>query len=90
MHRSTTDLTVDLCFDDSLFNHTVMEIHKQEVSIVEIHAKQMESKLLLIIVLSNRRIIAYENLSNFPDIKNQKFRFKIIQSQVLRKTLSSE
>ena len=90
MHRSTTDLTVDLCFDDSLFNHSAMEIHKQEVSIVEIHAKQMESKLLLIIVLSNRRIIAYENLSNFTDIKNQRFRFKIIQSQVLRKTLSSE
>ena len=65
-----------------------MEIHKETILISEIHAKEMENKVILIIVLSNGKVLAYENLNSFPDCKKQRFRFKIIQNYVLRKHMT--
>jgi len=33
-----------------------------------LHAKLMETKLILVLVLANHRIIAYEGLSHFSEI----------------------
>jgi len=90
MHRSTTDLTTNLVIDDSLFHHCSVELSKHPISIVEVHAKVMETKLLLVLVLTNHRIIVYEGLTDFPDYKTQAFRFKIVQNQVLRRRLPAE
>jgi hypothetical protein len=57
-HRSTTDLSIDLCSDD-LKHHQAMEIHKEQIYVRELHAKQMESGIILILILSNQKIIAY-------------------------------
>ena len=68
MHRATTDLTTDLHIDDSLFHYTSVELSKHPVPIVELHAKLMETKLILVLVLANHRIIAYEGLGHFSEI----------------------
>jgi hypothetical protein len=44
----------------------------------DIHARMMEKKVILIIVLSNKRVIAYEGLNDFKGNKKERFRFKII------------
>jgi hypothetical protein len=80
MHRSTTDLSIDLYNDDEMFLHQAMEIHKEPVCIAEVHAKQMDRRLVLVVVLSNGKVIVYENLQFFPGQEKQKFRFKIVQS----------
>ena len=62
MHRSTTDLSVDLVNDDEMFHHQAMEIHKEAIFITELHCKQMENRVVLVLVLSNGRVLAYESL----------------------------
>lgn len=78
MHRSTTDLTTNLVIEDSLFHHCSVELNKHPVTIEDVHCKVMETKLLLVLVLANHKIIVYEGLTDFSDIKTQTFRFKIV------------
>ena len=62
-----------------------MELQKEHAKIVEVTAKLMERKVILIMVLSNRKVLVYEGLNEFTNSKNERFRFKIVQSQALRK-----
>lgn len=62
-----------------------MELQKEHAKIVEVTAKLMERKIILIMVLSNRKVLVYEGLNEFTNSKNERFRFKIVQSQALRK-----
>ncbi len=63
-----------------LTHHLAMEIHKEQVQVREIHARMMDRKLILVMVLTNDRVIAYENLNEFKGCAKEKFRFKLIQS----------
>jgi|LauGreDrversion4_2_1035121.scaffolds.fasta_scaffold1254062_1 hypothetical protein len=59
--RSVTDLSVDMMSDERL-DMGAAEIHKEQVSIVEVHCKQMETKIVMVIVISNGRVIVYEEM----------------------------
>lgn len=50
--------------------------------------KQIEDKIILIIMLSNGKILAYEGINGFTNQKKEKFRFKIIKSQTLKKEIT--
>ncbi|CDW71891.1 UNKNOWN [Stylonychia lemnae] len=80
--RSVTDLSINIEGD-----YHISEIHKEYKYVTEVVLKQIESRIILVMTLSNGMIIAYENLMNFPDIKKEKFRFKLIEAQNLRKDL---
>jgi hypothetical protein len=63
MHRSVSDLSVNLTQDDGVIMHNkVMEIHKEHVQVVEVLARRMEHKIIMIIVLSNGRVMIYQNM----------------------------
>jgi len=55
-----------------------MELHKEQVQVKDIHARLMDKKVILFMVLSNNRVIAYEGLNDFKGSKKERFRFKII------------
>ena len=66
MHRSVTDLSINLTSDDSVIMHNqVMEIHKELVRVAEVIVRRMETKIILIIILSNGKVMAYENMEQF-------------------------
>ncbi len=61
-----------------LTQHLAMELHKEQVQVKDIHARMMDRKVILFMVLSSNRVIAYEGLNDFKGIKKERFRFKII------------
>lgn len=61
-------------------DYHIQEIHKELMHVKETVLKQIDNKVILLLRLSNNKIIAYENLNSFPNVKQEKFRFKIIQS----------
>ena len=59
-----------------LTQHLAMEIHKEPVQVRDVHARLMENKLLLVIVLTNGKVLAYESMKEFKG--SERFRFKLI------------
>jgi hypothetical protein len=51
MKRSVTDLSVDLMSDERL-DMGAAGLHKEQVSMVEVHCKQMETKAVMVIVIA--------------------------------------
>ncbi len=80
MHRSVSDLSLNLMIseDPMLTQHLAMELHKEQVQVKDIHARMMDKKVILLMILSNNRVIAYEGLNDFKGSKKERFRFKII------------
>jgi hypothetical protein len=68
MHRSVTDLTIDLDFEDeSLYAGTSSEIHKLSVKIREIAIKFMETKLVMVLVLNSGKVNLYEDVEGYKN-----------------------
>eukprot|EP00347_Sterkiella_histriomuscorum_P002524 403367821 len=63
---------------------TRSEIHKEQIYVKEVVLKQIEDKIVLVMTLSSGMIICYENLNSFPNVRSEKFRFKLFQAQNLR------
>lgn len=82
MHRSTTELSIDLDLenDEMLIHSGASEIHKQTVTVREVCCKMMETKLVLVLILSNSKVLVYECLHGFKNQLKEKFRFKLVQS----------
>lgn len=86
MHRSVTDLSIDLDMDDEIFAYAgASEIHRLSIRVREISIKQMENKVAMVLVLNDNRVIVYEGYDGFKEQGKERFRFKLVQSQVLRK-----
>jgi hypothetical protein len=58
------------------------EIHKEQIEIREIELVQMGKLLVMIVVLSNDRVLCYQQVGG-----NKTFRFKMVESQALRKKI---
>lgn len=85
MHRSVTDLSINLTSSEGAAAHQAFEIHKEHIWVKELEIRQLEHKIVMIVVISDGRVFAYENIDRFPERAREKFRFKIIERQVLRK-----
>ncbi len=59
MHRSVTDLSCNLSTDVMSHFGGSMEILKEHLFITEIELLQMGKRLVMIVVLSNDKIMAY-------------------------------
>ena len=82
MTRSLTDLSIQIQGD----YHT-HEIHKERVYVSELSLKTLGSKTYLVMIMSNLKVIVYESLQWFPNIRSELFRFKIVQAQNLRQQI---
>ena len=85
VNRSVTDLSVPLEGD-----YHIQEINKEQMYVKELHIKQFsQNHVVLVLSLSNGKILVYENIETFQNIKKERFRFKLVQSQVLRKAIKN-
>lgn len=88
MHRSVTDLSIDLDMDEEIFAYAgASELHRLSAKVREFSLKFLESKLVMVLVLNDNRVIVYEGMQGFKAQGKERFRFKLVQSQVLRKVI---
>ena len=66
MHRSVTDLTVDISEEvmSTVFGGS-MEIQKEQVKVNEIEIVQMDKQLVMVVIMSNGKVLAYKNIREF-------------------------
>jgi hypothetical protein len=47
----------------------------------------MGAQLVMVAVMSNGRVYAYQNIVGFPLSEKERFRFKVVESQAMRKNV---
>lgn len=68
MHRSVTDLSIDLDMDDEIFAYAgASEIHRLSIRVREISIKQMENKIAMVLVMNDNRVVFYEGIDGFRE-----------------------
>lgn len=76
MHRSVTDLSIDL--DGEIDILGTSEIHKLQVQVREFTLKLLETKVILILLLTDNKVVVYEGMAGFKHQDKERFRFKLV------------